>query len=101
MPLGLFHLTPLSYSPVPTTVAGGLEGRPCKRSGAEGEGEMTMKALVILTAVCFSTSAYAQGAPPKAGNKPLLQVKPKEPMECKLAGNDKGTTLRAGDCAGP
>jgi len=101
MPCGFFHLTPLSYSPVPTTVAGGLEGRPCNRSGAEGEGEMTMKALVILTAVCFSTSAYAQGAPPKAGNKPLLQVKPKEPMECKLVGKVKGTKLWAGDCAGP
>ena len=62
---------------------------------------MTMKALVILTAVCFSTSAYAQGAPPKAGNKPLLQVKPKEPMGCKLVGKVKGTKLWAGDCAGP
>jgi hypothetical protein len=59
----------------------------------EGEREMTMKALVIFTAVCFSTSAYAQGAPPKAGNKPLVQVKPKEPMECKLVGRVKGTKL--------
>ena len=50
---------------------------------------MTMKALVIFTAVCFSTSAYAQDAPPKAGNKPLVQVRPKEPMGCKLVGRVK------------
>ena len=61
---------------------------------------MTMKALVILTAVCFSTSAYAQDAPPKAGNKPLVQVRPKEPMGCKLVGTVKGTKLWAGDCVG-
>jgi len=62
---------------------------------------MTMKALVILTAVCFSTSAYAQDAPPKAGNKPQVQVRPKEPMGCKLVGRVKGTKLWAGDCVGP
>jgi hypothetical protein len=65
----------------------------------EGEGEMTMRALVILAAVCFSTSAYAQDAPPKVGNKPLAQVRPKEPMGCKLVGTVKGTKLWAGDCA--
>jgi hypothetical protein len=59
---------------------------------------MTMRALVILTTVCFSTSAYAQDAPPKAGNKPLVQVKPKEAMGCKLVGTVKGTKLWAGDC---
>jgi hypothetical protein len=62
---------------------------------------MTMRALVILIAVCFSTSAYAQDAPPKAGNKPLVQVRPKEPMGCKLVGTVKGTKLWAGDCVGP
>jgi hypothetical protein len=67
---------------------------------AEGEGEMTMRALVILTAVCFSTTAYAQDAAPKVGNKPLAQVKPKEPMGCKLVGTVKGTKLWAGDCTG-
>ena len=61
---------------------------------------MTMRALAILTAVCFSTGAYAQGAPPKAGNKPLVQVRPKEPTGCKLVGRVKGTKLWAGDCAG-
>jgi hypothetical protein len=59
-----------------------------------------MKALVILTAVCFSISAYAQGAPPKAGHKPPVQVKPKEPTGCKLVGKVKGTKLWAGDCVG-
>jgi hypothetical protein len=59
---------------------------------------MTMRSLVILAAVCFSTSAYAQDAPPKVGNKPLAQVKPKEPMGCKLVGTVKGTRLWAGDC---
>jgi hypothetical protein len=57
-----------------------------------------MKVLVILTAFCFSTSAYAQAAPPKVGNKPLAQVKPKEPMGCKLVGTVKGIKLWAGDC---
>jgi hypothetical protein len=59
---------------------------------------MTIRALAILTAVCFSTSAYAQAAPPKIGDKPLVQVKPKETMGCKLVGTVKGTKLWAGDC---
>jgi len=59
-----------------------------------------MKPLVIFTAVCFSTSAFAQDAPPKTGNKPLVQVRPKGPMGCKLVGTVKGTKLWAGDCAG-
>ena len=61
---------------------------------------MTMRALVILTAICFSTSAYAQDAAPKVGNRPLVQVKPKKPMGCKLVGTVKGTKLWAGDCVG-
>jgi hypothetical protein len=59
-----------------------------------------MKALVIFAAVCFSTSAYAQAAPPKIGSKPLVQVKPKGPIGCKLVGTVKGTKLWAGDCVG-
>ena len=70
------------------------------RDRAEGEGEITMRSLVILAAVCFSTSAYAQDTPPKVGNKPLAQIKPKEPMGCKLVGTVKGTKLWAGDCVG-
>ncbi len=57
-----------------------------------------MRSLVILAAVCFSTSTYAQDTPPKVGNKPLAQIKPKEPMGCKLVGTVKGTKLWAGDC---
>jgi hypothetical protein len=61
---------------------------------------MTMRALVILAAVCFSATAFAQSpSPPKSGKKPLhAQTKPKEPMGCKLVGTVKGTKLWAGDC---
>jgi hypothetical protein len=38
------------------------------------------EALLILAAICFSATAFAQSAPPKVGNKSLVQVKPKEPM---------------------
>ena len=58
-----------------------------------------MRALVILAAGCFSMSAHAQDAP-KIGSKPLMQVKPKEPMSCKLVGTVRGTKLWAGDCVG-
>jgi hypothetical protein len=53
---------------------------------------------VILAAISFSATAFAQSAPPKVGNKPLVQVKPKEPTGCKLVGTVKGTKLWAGDC---
>ena len=59
---------------------------------------MTMKALFVLATVCFSMGAYAQDAPPRVGSKPLVQVKPKEAMGCKLVGTVKGTKLWAGDC---
>ena len=64
----------------------------------EGEGEMTIRAMVILVAICFSANALAKDKLPKVGNKPLVQVKPKEPMGCKLVGTVKGTKLWAGDC---
>ncbi len=57
-----------------------------------------MRVLLILAAISFSATAFAQSAPPKIGNKPLAQVKPKEPMGCKLVGTVKGTKLWAGDC---
>jgi hypothetical protein len=66
---------------------------------AEGEGEMMMRALLILVTVCFSATAFAQSPPPKVGNKPLAQAKPQAPMGCKLVGTVKGTKLWAGDCA--
>ena len=61
---------------------------------------MTMRSLLILVAICFSATAFAQSAPPKVGSKPLVQVKPKAPMGCKLVGTVRGTKLWAGDCVG-
>jgi hypothetical protein len=58
-----------------------------------------MRFLMILSAVCFSANAMAQASPPKVGNKPLVQVRPKAPTGCKLVGTVKGTKLWAGDCA--
>src|SRR5260370_35240571 len=66
---------------------------------AEGEGEMTMRVLLLLAAISFSATAFAQRAPPKGGNKPLAQVKPHEPTGCTPVGTDNGTTLCAGHCA--
>ena len=59
---------------------------------------MTVRVLVMLAAISFSATAFAQSAPPRIGNKPLVQVKPKEPTGCKLVGTVKGTKLWAGDC---
>jgi hypothetical protein len=59
-----------------------------------------MRSLLILVAICFSATAFAQSAPPKVGNKSLVQVKPKEPVGCKLVGTVRGTKLWAGDCIG-
>ena len=36
-----------------------------------------MKAMVVLVAVLFSATAFAQGSPPMVGGKPLVQVKPR------------------------
>ena len=60
----------------------------------------SMKSLFILVAICFSGTAFAQNAPPKVGNKALVQVKPKAPMGCKFVGAVRGTKLWAGDCVG-
>ena len=59
---------------------------------------MTMRSLLILVAICFSATAFGQSAPPKVGSKPLVQVKPKAPIGCKLIGTVRGTKLWAGDC---
>lgn len=66
-------------------------------AGAEGEGETKMKPLIVVVAICFSATAFAQSPPPKIGNKPLAQ-KPQVPMACKLVGTVKGTKLWVGDC---
>ncbi|SIO57953.1 hypothetical protein SAMN05443247_08719 [Bradyrhizobium erythrophlei] len=61
---------------------------------------MTTRALVILAAVCFSATAFAQSPSPKSARKPpLAQATPKAPMGCKLVGTVKGTKIWAGDCA--
>src|SRR5436190_22378903 len=57
-----------------------------------------MGSLLILVAICFSGTVFAQSPPPKVGNKPLVQLKPKAPMRCTLVGTVRGTTLWAGDC---
>lgn len=57
-----------------------------------------MRVILVLITVCFSATAFAQSPPPKTGNKPPVQVKPKEPMGCKLVGTVRGTKLWAGDC---
>jgi hypothetical protein len=63
------------------------------------EGEMTMRALLILAAIIsLSASAFAQTAAPKVGGKRLKQVKPSAPIGCKLLGSVKGTKIWAGDC---
>jgi len=72
-----------------------------QRSGCpEAKGELTMRSLLILVAICFSGTVFAQTAPPKVDNKPLVQLKPKAPMGCKLVGTVRGTKLWAGDCVG-
>jgi hypothetical protein len=59
-----------------------------------------MRTLLILAAIIgFSASVFAQTVAPKAGGKPLKQVKPPAPMGCRLVGTVKGTKLWAGDCA--
>jgi len=59
-----------------------------------------MRSLLILVAICFSGTVFAQSASPKVGSKALVQLKPKAPMGCKLVGTVRGTKLWAGDCVG-
>jgi hypothetical protein len=70
------------------------------RTAPRSAGYLLMRSLLILVAICFSATAFAQSAPPKIGNKRLIQVKPKEPMGCKLVGTVRRTKLWAGDCVG-
>ena len=77
-----------------------FSNQPPEVGGREANGKLTMRSLLILVAICFSATAFAQSAPPKVGNKSLAQVKPKEPMGCKLVGRVRGTKLWAGDCVG-
>jgi hypothetical protein len=61
---------------------------------------LTIRSLLILVAICFSATAFAQSVPPKVSNKPSVRVKPREPTGCKLVGTVRGTRLWAGDCVG-
>ena len=56
-----------------------------------------MRLLLLLVAICFSATAFAQSTPP---SKPVVRAKPKEPSGCKLVGTVRGTKLWAGDCVG-
>ena len=74
---------------------------PLTVGGAMGaKVKLTIRTLLILVAICFSATAFAQSAPPKVGNKPLVPANPKEPIGCKLVGTVRGTRLWAGDCVG-
>ena len=57
-----------------------------------------MRVLLILVAICFSTTAFAQRSAPKAGHKLPVQAKQQALMGCKLVGTVRGTKLWAGDC---
>ena len=45
-----------------------------------------MRVLLILAAISFSAAAFAQSAPPKVGNKPLVRVA--DVMRAVMAGGD-------------
>ena len=74
---------------------------PSGSGGVVRQNGASMRSLFILVAICFSGTVFAQSAPPKVGNKALIQVKPKAPTGCKFVGTVRGTKLWAGDCAGP
>jgi hypothetical protein len=61
---------------------------------------MMRKSLLILVAICFSTTAFAQGAPKIVNKPPPDRAKPKEPTAYKLVATVRGTKLWAGDCMG-
>ena len=61
-------------------------------------GKCRMGSVLILVAVCFPGTVFGQSAPPKVGNKLLVQLKSKAPLGCKLIGTVRGTKLWAGDC---
>ena len=72
----------------------------CGNSNNQKGKQLTIRSLLILIAICFSTTGLAQSGSPKVGNKAAVQAKPKEPTACKLVGTVRGTRLWAGDCVG-
>jgi hypothetical protein len=55
-----------------------------------------MRRVCIVTALLISTSAWAEV--PNTGTRPVVQVKSKSTVTCKLIASVKGTKLWAGDC---
>jgi hypothetical protein len=91
---------PLKMTPLAWVLGITMLSSALVESRAEGEGEMTMRTLLILAAIIgFSASAFAQTGAPKIGGKPQAQVRPRAAMGCKLVGTVNGTKLWAGDCA--
>jgi|SRR3954452_11462439 len=67
------------------------------KKGLQPRGK-TMKPLIGLIALLFTTGAFAETAPPRAAKRPPAQVKPQAAMGCKLVGTVRGTKIWAGDC---
>ena len=61
-----------------------------------------MRTGLCLAMLLIPTIAFAQGPTPAkrptVGAKPLVQMKPRAPVGCKLVGTVKGTKLWAGEC---
>jgi hypothetical protein len=61
-----------------------------------------MRTGLCLAMLLIPTIALAQGPTPAkrptVGAKPLVQMKPRAPVGCKLVGTVKGTKLWAGEC---
>ncbi len=57
---------------------------------------------ILIALILLPTATLAQDASPAkrptVGGKPMVQVKPSAPADCKLVGTVKGTKLWAGDC---
>jgi hypothetical protein len=60
---------------------------------------MTMRLLIIIIAVGFSTNTMAQNSSPAdVGTTQLVQAKKQVPAGCKFVGTINGTKLWAGEC---
>lgn len=71
-----------------------LPGKPEESRGRKS----TMKLFIALIALVLSSSAIAQGRPPKADAKPAAHAKGHGLTGCKFVGTVRGTRLWAGDC---
>jgi hypothetical protein len=58
-----------------------------------------MRIMFAMLALLYSTVAFAQGAPPTVGDKPLVQVKPKsQPQPKGTAGKPQSIAARLQAC---